>query len=157
MEIKTDINSLIMFSRDLSELSATIQDLQSSLYSDSEFVWPINRPLVSNLRNFLEGRGVNVSNPSEIENSLKDLNRELSELPVVRVKVAVKGLSEEFWKKTFFWIRENVKNAPFLLARDVDSSILGGIVLYLDGNYIDLSLRSRLEQFFEKESAHVSR
>ena len=156
MTKQNDINNLIKFSGNLSELTRTIQSLQSNLYSDKGFIWPDDKAISIKLKKFLENRGVNMQSPEEIEQALNNLKQELSSLERVRVKIPVLGFSDQFWNEVFSWLKENAVKEPFILEKELDESIMGGIVIYWKGRYLDLSLKKKLDEFFEKELVDVS-
>lgn len=151
----TDINSLIKYSSDLSRLNRTIQVMQNSMYSDNEFVWPTGKTDFDNLKSFLENRGVKIRNSSEVGSELETLWKEISQLQKVRVKVVSSEFSEEFWDKVFDWLKQNLVGGPFVLNREYDPSILGGTIITWKGNYFDLSLHTKLNDFFEKDKINV--
>ncbi|MBD3366533.1 hypothetical protein GF360_04340 [candidate division WWE3 bacterium] len=144
-----DVNELIKFNTDMSELIKTIRSLQSTLYSDNKFVWPTGKTNLQKLRKFLEANGVDISSASAIEKALKEIRKSLSELEEVRVKVALNGMSTDFWVQVFAFLKEKVVKEPFVLVREYDKSLLGGVILYLKGSYFDLSLRTKLNDYFK--------
>lgn len=153
MQEKQDINSLIKFSPDLLDLVTEVQELQSELYSAEPFLWPSDK--ASDLRSFLDARGVNVSAKNELIESLNKLQEEISNLERIKVIVPDVQFSSEFWDRLFHWLKENLISRSFILDKETSPAIMGGIVIYWQGSYIDLSLKTKLGEFFSKAEHSV--
>jgi len=153
MTKNANLNELVKYKVDLEPFVMEIQNLQKELYSANAFTNTFGKaPLI---KKYLEDRGVDTANISSAEAGLKCLKEDLLNLKTLTVKVSRSDFSLEFWESLFNWLGENVTNTPYLLAREVEPSILGGLIVLWGGTYLDLSLRAKLDEFLEKESDHV--
>jgi hypothetical protein len=113
-------------------------------------------PDFSALATFIEDQGISFDDKQSLTKALQELKSTVTNLPNLRLKVAEPNLSSASWTKIFLWLKDNVmKGNPFLLDTEIDPAILGGIVIYWQGNVKDLSLKNNLARFFVKEAGHV--
>lgn len=150
-----NLNELVKYKVDLEPFIREIQGLQKELYAANTFANTSGRGLL--IQRYLENSGADITNISSSETGLKGLKEDLLNLETLTVKVSRSDFSPKFWEQLFNWLGENVTNCPFLLDREVEPSILGGLVVLWRGMYSDLSLKAKLSDFLEKESSYVLR
>lgn len=156
----TDLNSLVKYQEDLSDLTATIIDLQKEVASAKQvdFAALISHGKFSDLGGVLESRGVDISDRYSVGVALLELKKDLAQLERLRVVFPCsphEDFSSKFMDSVFNWLKENILGGkPFLIETTVDPEILGGVVIYWQGQVINLSLRKKLEAYFEK--THVN-
>ena len=148
-----NLNELVKYKVDLEPFIREIQNLQRELYSANAFASAFGKALL--IKEYLENNGIDTSNISSAEAGLRDLKEDLLNLETLTVKVSRSDFSLKFWEGLFNWLGENVTNGPYLLDREVEPSILGGLVVLWGGTYLDLSLKTKLDGFLEKEPAYV--
>ncbi len=165
-----DINDLVKFSSDVEKLNMKIDEIQTRLYTveeDQEKGSFLSEgvgnedfqasSLVSDF--FRRARIPNSGDPSEIIKKISDLREQISLLPRIKIIFPFprKYADLNFDKFLFEWFRNNLSpEHPILLEREYDPDILGGIQFYWQGRFYDLSLRTRLSNFYKKELSNVS-
>jgi len=148
-----DLNSLIQFKTDLEPLVREIQSLQTGIYSDKPLSSSSSKAIL--LKKYLEDNDIPANNISGVEEALKNLKEDLLNLEILTVKVSRSDFPPEFWDKLFHWLKNNMTKQPYLLDREVDPYIFGGLVISWRGTYLDLSLKEKLEAFFAQEEEYV--
>lgn len=150
-----DINSLVKYTADLPKIVMNISNLQKIISTDNEekYKEAMKSPEFALLKKYIKGRAVDTDDRHAVGVALMDLKKDISQMEKVRLVLPSQDLSQNFNDKLFDWIKENVmQDRPFLIERQVDPRILGGLVLYLNGRFVDLSLRTKLERFFAKRN-----
>ena len=148
-----NLNELVKYKVDLEPFVREIQTLQKELYSANAFTSAFGKALL--IKKYLENNGVDTNNISSAEASLRCLKEDLLNLETLTVKVSRSDFPPKFWESLFNWLCKNVTDGPYLLDREVEPSILGGLVILWGGTYLDLSLGAKLDGFFEKEPTNV--
>jgi hypothetical protein len=148
-------------------LVSQIDALQSELYSAKglDILGIKGNPKFAGILDFLRDMKFNLESfdsqnidRKELSKTLEEAKNLISNLPVLRVKIANDKLGQDFWRKVSFWIKENLmENTQFLFDTEVDPEIIGGIVIYWKGRVVDLSLKRFLSDFYAKEIRYVFR
>ena len=86
---------------------------------------------------------------SDSDESLKELMRELDQFRVVKIKLSFDP-SEAFLEEIVSIIRKKIGEGN-IVEVEVDHNVLGGIVLEIEGKFVDLSLK----KIFEERYAQV--
>lgn len=95
-------------------------------------------------------------NSNVVRNFLLDLQEEISK--VLLVKVELSFTPSDCFIENLYQIVGEIKSCGvdknnFLLDFDVDNSITGGMKLYVGGKYVDVTLKSFLVGYLEKNDA----
>jgi F0F1-type ATP synthase delta subunit len=81
---------------------------------------------------------------------LVNLEQELQRLRVFEVTLAFEP-TVSFLEKLFLWVRENIGQG-IILKLEKDESIIGGAIVSFEGKYLDLSIKSKLEELNKKRN-----
>jgi hypothetical protein len=174
-ESTRDINLLVKYSEHLGPLNAKINDLQSDLFTASGSENPLlaldslshapeqpseiaKLPLEQRILSYLKTTHVSIGGPSQAVDKLVDLRDRISSLPEMQITLplSVEEFSDEFNDYLFFFLKDLLASGkPYILDRSVDRSILGGLKIYWEGRYHDLTLATRLQSFYRKEMVNV--
>lgn len=135
-----------MINTDIETRKRLAQDLQTQLYSVGfSLREALAKPENSEIANFLGKKGVSLDDLGSVAPALREYIQSLSDLPRLRVNVAVDGMNIQAISE---WIKHNIMgDREFLLNVEIDPSLIGGIVLYLDGKVMDFSIKRRLSEF----------
>ena len=141
-----------MINNDIEIRKRLAQDLQARLYSvDFSLREALAKPENSEVASFLSRKEVSLDDLSSVALALREYIQSLSDLPRLRAKVAVDGMNIQTISE---WIKHNIMGGrEFLLDVEIDPSLIGGIVLYLDGRVMDLSIKRRLLELFSRNKS----
>ncbi len=164
-----DLNMLIEKMDDLSSLMMKIDSLQTEIFSagfdETTFLKALSSGVpidVNNLSkyndiiNYLRSAHAQIHDSASLSDNLLKLKESLIQVPRIKISLSIENPRADFEKDLFLWIKVNVMGRrPYLLDSQYDPSLLGGLVIYLNGHFIDLSLRSKLSDFYRKNMSHV--
>lgn len=90
----------------------------------------------------------------DIKDSLNQLKERVQKLNTINLTLSFSP-SEDSIKSIFDWTSKNIGEG-FILDIKEDPTILGGVVLVFKGQYIDLSLKKRLDEAFAKKRKEIT-
>jgi len=96
---------------------------------------------------------LDVTNIDEVVNFLNELKNKIKSLKTLKLYLAFFP-SEDSIDKLFNWIINNLGNRIILSIQE-EKTILGGAIIEFDGNYLDYSLKKRLEDLFFKRKEAI--
>jgi hypothetical protein len=93
------------------------------------------------------------SHPEEIKIFFTRLKDELKRFEVITLTLAFTPTSDAV---TAFsnWTRSNI-SLTTLLEINIDHHLLGGAIIIYQGNYLDLSVRKKLDEYFQKHGNEI--
>lgn len=105
------------------------------------------------IRKILDDNNVLISDQSSIEKVLSKAKEELKNFQTVKITIAIEP-TENTITLIHDWFINNLK-INILLDINTDKSILGGIIISLDGVYKDLSVKKKLEEIFRNKRSEL--
>jgi F0F1-type ATP synthase delta subunit len=148
-------NSLFLFrpylktDRDRNKLISLLQTVERKLFTKNVdiptlFDHDIPYPLNEALKTFCEQQGLQVTNPSSLQNIITQLTKQLQELPILHLTLSLQP-TNQLIEKISRWLEQETKQI-MLITITVDPKILAGIQINNQGKQYDYSLKNKLTQ-----------
>lgn len=152
----SDLMKLIVARDEVNSVLEGLENVEEMLYATNESVQSYQQTIESSDNPALVEeviRMVNVGAGDREEKSKKiaDLRESLRNMRVMTLKVAVRP-STKMVEEIGNWVKERM-GVDVILEWEVEKSLLGGTVLAFGGRYADLSVRRKLDEWWESEEA----
>ena len=128
-----------------STLEDAILELSGNKSMSKEFLEDIY------VTDFLKEQKINQLSKVDLLEALKKLNEKLGQIKPIDLTVAVEP-DDKFKKSVVSWFSKNIKT-PVLPRYTMDSALVGGAKITYNGNFLDLSLRNKIDElpFFKRK------
>lgn len=93
--------------------------------------------------------------PEVTERYLLELKKQLLNLPVVKLSLAIEPPSD-LLERIVLWVRSKME-AGTILEIVIDEGVIGGAIITFNGRYQDFSLKKSLEKVFERQKEEILR
>lgn len=103
---------------------------------------------------FLKEQQANLTNPVSIQEALIKLKTQGNLIPVVNLELAFEPTSTILKNISIWFLRRLQKKV--LLSIRLERQILGGAYISFNGLYKDYTLKTKIDKYFEKGTAHES-
>jgi hypothetical protein len=93
------------------------------------------------------------SHSEEVKNFFSNLKDAIRRCAVITITLAYKPSSESITALSL-WTRTNI-DANTLLEINLDHDLIGGAIVVYKGNYLDLSVKKSLNDYFQKHKSEI--
>lgn len=140
-KIYSEISKLTKTTDDRDRVVAEIDALMSAMYKTDKanFKQTLGKFVSTDISKQIEGIDINV-----LDNVLLETKNKLMELPVIKVILAFIP-KQNFINEIADFIDKNI-NLKGVIELECKPEILGGVILDINGKYIDLSLKRKLDE-----------
>jgi F0F1-type ATP synthase delta subunit len=134
--------------REATELMDLIDKLKGFLFQTD--LVQFRKTLQDNvmLSGFLQKKDLSTDNKEVLLALLDEKKSEILKMPQIKLTIAIDP-EDSFLDKICSWFSANT-GKTFLLDIAVDASIVGGLLITYNGIYRDLSLKTKLNNYFNK-------
>ena len=146
--IYSEITDLAKTYDELNRILAEVDILSASCFESSQDSFEVS--LDSKVRNstseaikhLLDNYGL------DKQNLLAEIKKTLLVLSVLKLTLPFEP-NKPFLDRIYAWVKDNLPGS-YVLAINYDPAIIGGVVVSIEGKYLDCSLRKQFEENFKK-------
>lgn len=150
-----DIFSLISTTEDLGLFYKELDQINTGLFKAGTNTEKLLDSVLSGkkkelLLSFFTKQKMDYKNPIDFQNAITKLKKIGDALPVVKLTIAIEP-STKMVKNLTAWGQENIPS-KFLLKFAVDQRFIGGAYITTEGLFKDYTLKSKIDELFEKKN-----
>lgn len=156
--IQNDIQAYIRTVQEAEDFSSSIDTVISNIFklknkNIDQILSELTDSSAQEIKKILTNNKIDSSDHTTIENVLLKAKEEIKKLKIAKITLAIDP-SKDMISVISDWINKNL-GGGIILDLSKDESILGGVIISIDGIYKDQSLKKNLEELFLKKKSEI--